>query len=67
MSGQYKKLKSKRRHTMEKLSRRKALIGLAAAGAGAAMAGVAKAEGAEDTEDPISVPKGKAATRARAR
>jgi len=42
---------------MEKLSRRKALIGLA--GAGAAMAGVAKAEGAEDTEDPNLSPKKK--------
>jgi len=30
---------------MEKLSRRKALLGLAAAGAGAAVAGAAKAEG----------------------
>jgi hypothetical protein len=45
MSGQCKKLKSKK-HTMEKLLRRKALMDLAAAEAGAAMAGVAKAEGA---------------------
>jgi hypothetical protein len=33
---------------MEKLSRRKALLSLAAAGAGAAVAGTAKAQGAED-------------------
>ena len=33
---------------MEKLSRRKALLGLAAAGAGAAVAGAAKAEGTQD-------------------
>ena len=33
---------------MEKLSRRKALLGLAAAGAGAAVVGVAKAEGTQD-------------------
>jgi hypothetical protein len=33
---------------MEKLSRRKALLGLAAASAGAAVAGAAKAEGTQD-------------------